>query len=70
MELINIKLMSKNNKQRGSYIYSPIVKIDGIYYRCYSIKSPTILRKEQVNLTELRISSCVKPEYYAANGLI
>jgi len=69
MELIKLDLISKNNKKNGFYLYVPIVLIRGDYYRCNTIKSIVVLRKEDVNIDGMITTSCISPEYYEANGL-
>ena len=69
MELVKIELMSKNNKQRGSYLYMPIVLIEGEYYRCSCIKTDKVIKKSDVELNTLSVTSKILPEYYAANGI-
>ncbi len=69
MELIKLDLISRNNKQNGWYMYCPIVKSEGKYYRCKSIKSNCILKKENVNVKAFIISSEITPEFYAINNI-
>jgi hypothetical protein len=70
MNIVKIQLMSKNNLQRGSYLYSPIVEIDGKYYRCHSVKTTKPVSKKDIDIASLKISTEIKPESYKANGLI
>lgn len=53
MKLHSIQLTSKNNKQSGSYFYSPIVKIDNKYFRCCVIKSTNVLKLKDVDISTL-----------------
>lgn len=68
-QIVKLDLMSKNNRQRGSYLYMPIVLIDGEYFRCKSILSQFVLRKEDISLSQVYPTSKITPEYYEANGL-
>lgn len=69
MELIKFDLMSKNNKDRGSYFYTPIVKIGNDYFRCRHIRATHPLKKADIDISYLQVSSKIQPEYYEANGL-
>lgn len=69
MKVVKLQLMSKNNLQRGSYLYSPIIQVAGEYWRCSSIRSTGILKLKNVDVTECKISTKIRPESYAANGL-
>ena len=70
MELVKLDLMSKNNRQRGVYLYVPIVCIDSDYYRCMPIRSKTILKKSQVKELDLLPASIIEPQFYDANRLV
>ncbi len=68
-QIVKLDLMSKNNKQRGSYLYMPIVLIEGEYFRCKSIKSHFVIRKQDVSLSQIYPTSKILPEHYEVNGL-
>lgn len=70
MTIVKLDLISKNNRKNGIWLYMPIVEKDGRYYRCESILSRDgTLKKDQVNPETVKVTSEIKPEYYAANGL-
>lgn len=69
MKLHSLRLMSKNNKKRGSYIYSAIVTDGEKYYYCRSVRSICILKKKDININELEIIREIPKEYYKANGI-
>lgn len=66
MKIVKLNLLTKNNKQNGFYVYSPIVKIDGKYYYCESIKSSSKLKISDINPV---IKRQIQPQFYAANGI-
>lgn len=69
MELIKLDLASKNNVQNGFYLYIPIVKVGGSYFRCNSIKSDKVLKANDISIESLVISKEIEPKFYEANGI-
>jgi len=69
MTLVKLGLFSKNNKQRGSYLYMPIVEISGKYFWCQSIKTNRVISKKDVNVSELKVTREIPEKSYSANGL-
>ncbi len=67
--IYRLNLISKNNKERGSYFYSPILKIMDKYFYCRSIKSDHILRPDELNPYELQIIREIPLEFYKANNI-
>lgn len=69
MILVKLDLITKNNKQNGFYIYSPIVKIGESYHWCETIKSENILKLKNVDISKLIIKREIPKEYHIANCL-
>jgi hypothetical protein len=65
MQLIKSNLISKNNKKTGVYLYKPIVKLNGLYFWCESIKTS----KPTNQFSDLKIQRQIPIEYYKANDL-
>jgi len=68
-ELYSIKLMSKNNKQTGIYLYSTIIKIGDKYHFGESVKTSNPITKSDVNVNDLKIGREISEEFYEANGI-
>ena len=67
MELVKTSLISKNNVKNGFYLYSPIVKIEGDYWFCDSIKTRQPVKDFPNNkLVPIRV---IPREYWEANGI-
>lgn len=67
--IYRLNLISKNNKKRGSYFYSPIIRIFDRYFYCRTIKSDHILKPVELNPYELQIIRPIEPEFYQANNI-
>jgi len=70
MKLIKLILQTKNNKRNGIYLYSPIVEINGRYFYCESIKANKVLKQDQINISTIKPTREIQPQYYQANGLV
>ncbi len=70
MKLFKIKLHSKNNKQRGTYHYSTILKDGNKYYFGSSVISKIVLRAENINVNDIVKGREIPQEFYTANGII
>ena len=69
MTIVKLQLLTKNNKERGLYLYQPIVEINGKYYWCESIKTHKVITKEQLSVNSLQVKREIPSQFYAANGL-
>jgi hypothetical protein len=69
MEIYNIRLMSKNNKKTGYYIYSVVVRDLDRYYYCRSINSNKVITKGDLSIGDIEIIREISKEYYIANGI-
>lgn len=69
MEIINIKNYVKNGSKLGFYLYIPVVKIDGVYWTCESIKSKTVLKKKTIDHNLIIPKRIIDPTFYEANGI-
>jgi hypothetical protein len=67
MELYRLNLISKNNRKTGIYLYSPILKINGEFWRGASVISRIPLKT--VHHTKLIATTLIQPEFYKANNI-
>jgi hypothetical protein len=69
MKVHSIKLISKNNKQRGTYIYFITVENDGKYFYCKSITTKNPISKNDININDLEVTREIPKEFYKANNI-
>jgi hypothetical protein len=67
MELIKLNLISKNNVRNGFYLYAPIVKVNGKYFFCESIKTTQPVK--DFTAEQLTIKRQIPEQFLKANGL-
>ena len=67
MELVKTNLISKNNTKNGFYLYAPIVKLNGEYFFCESIKTEQPVKG--FPSSELTIKRQIPREFLQANGI-
>ena len=69
MKVYSIWLMSKNNKQRGSYYYLPLIVNNGRYFYGQTIISKHPIKAADISPNEVEIKREIEPKFYAANGI-
>jgi len=69
MELYNIKLMSKNNKKTGLYLYSLVLRDGNEYFYGESVKSDKPLKKEDIKQEQIKPTRAIHPDFYIPNGI-
>lgn len=69
--LFKLELISKNNIQRGCYLYSPIVRIGNDYFWCKMITSSTKIKASDININinEIVVQKIIPTEFHKANGI-
>jgi len=67
MQLLTIKLMSKNSKRTGIYIYTGVAEKDGRYYYATIPRQSKPLRKQDI--TDFTLTREIPKEFHAANGI-
>tara|TARA_R110002126_G_scaffold146450_1_gene292457 strand:+ start:96 stop:386 length:291 start_codon:yes stop_codon:yes gene_type:complete len=67
--IVNITLISKNNKQRGTYLYNPVVKVGDKYFYCASILTTEPLKTKDITQDQIILNREIEPQFYAANGI-
>lgn len=68
--IVKLDLISKNNLQRGSYHYSPIVKIGDDFYWCKSLITKSVIKAKDIDVNDLVIERIIPTMFHEANGLI
>lgn len=69
IQIVKLNLMSKNNKATGSYLYSPIVLINGDYFHCESLIKNKITKIKDLKNEEIKPTRIIKPEFLKSNGI-
>jgi len=69
MEIVNIQLVSKNNKKNGIYLYRIVVKKDGLYYFCGSIMNDGPIKAKDIDVNSLVIGREIPKEFWEVNGI-
>ena len=68
--VIKLQLNSKNNKERGSYLYSVILRIGDKYFRTESIKTNKVLKVSELTTDKIPERKFeILPEFYERIGL-
>lgn len=68
-EVYRISLTSKNNTKTKKYIYSIVVKCDGVYYYAGFVTTHKPIKKQDVDVNTLELKREIPFEFYKANGI-